>query len=82
MVDKALYQLVENNVGYATQQFSDNLKFNSETLTNVLYDNIYDLIGEKMSEDEFVDWLADELVSRGAVVDSSTDKPVESIDSD
>jgi hypothetical protein len=37
-------------------------------LTNVLYDNIYDLLGEKVQEDEFVNWVADELVKNGAIV--------------
>ena len=37
-------------------------------MTNVLYDNIYDLLGEKVQEDEFVNWVADELVKNGAIV--------------
>lgn len=55
-------------VSYAGDQFSDNLKFNSEVLTNVLYDNLYKLLGDKFNEDEFIKWVVDELVSRGCVV--------------
>lgn len=65
--DKLIYQLVENNVAYAGEQFGENLRFNSETLTNVLYDNIYKLLGEKFEEDEFINWLVDELVESGAI---------------
>lgn len=53
-MDKMVYQLVENNVKHAGEQFGENLRFNSEVLTNVLYDNIYDLLGDKFNEDEFV----------------------------
>lgn len=60
--------MVENNVNYAGEQFSENLKFNSETLTNVLYDNIYKLLGEKFEEDEFIEWLVDELLDNGAII--------------
>ena len=65
--DKLIYQLVENNVAYAGEQFGENLRFNSETLTNVLYDNIYKLLQEKFEEDEFINWLVDELVESGAI---------------
>lgn len=65
--DKLIYQLVANNVSYAGEQFGDNLRFSSETLTNVLYDNIYSLLEEKFDEDEFVKWVADGLVESGAV---------------
>lgn len=65
--DKLIFQLVANNVSYAGEQFSDNLRFSSETLTNVLYDNIYSLLEEKFDEDEFVKWVADGLVENGAV---------------
>lgn len=65
--DKLLYQLVENNVAYAGEQFGENLRFNSEILTNVLYDNIYKLLGEKFNEDEFVEWLVGELLEKGAI---------------
>lgn len=65
--DKQIYQLVEENVGYAGEQFGENLRFNSETLTNVLYDNIYDLLEEKLDSDEFVNWVAEELVKNGCV---------------
>lgn len=60
-------------VAYAGDQFNDNLRFNSETLTNVLYDNIYKLLGEKFEEDEFIQWVADELLSHGCVVKTSED---------
>ena len=63
-----IYQLVENNVGYAGNQFGENLRFNSEVLTNVLYDNIYKLLGEKFEEDEFIQWLVDELLKNGCVI--------------
>lgn len=66
--DKLIYQLVENNVGFAGEQFGENLRFNSEVLTNVLYDNIYDLLGDKLEEDKFIDWLAGELVKSGCVI--------------
>ena len=74
--DKLIYQLVENNVSYAGDQFGENLRFNSETLTNVLYDNIFKLLGEKFEEEEFIKWVADELVNRGCVtkVDDSQQK--------
>ena len=65
--DKLIFQLVANNVSYAGEQLSDNLRFSSETLTNVLYDNIYSLLEEKFDEDEFVKWVADGLVEAGAV---------------
>ena len=51
--DKKMYNLVENNVSLAGGKFGDNLKFNEKTLTNVLYDNIYKLLGDKFNEDEF-----------------------------
>ena len=69
--DRLIYQLVENNVSYAGEQFGENLRFNSEVLTNVLYDNIYKLLGDKFEEDEFIDWLAGELVSNGCVTKDS-----------
>ena len=50
-MNKLIYELVEGNVQFANEQFGENLKFNSETLTNVLYDNIYKLIGDKLNED-------------------------------
>lgn len=65
--DKLIYRLVENNVSFVGDLFGENLRFNSETLTNVLYDNIYKLLGEKFEEDEFIDWLVDELVESGAI---------------
>lgn len=63
-----LYKLVENNVAYAGEQFGDNLRFNSEVLTNVLYDNIKKLIGDKVVEDDFANWLADELLKNGYIL--------------
>ena len=66
--DKLIYQLVENNVGFAGEQFGENLRFNSEVLTNVLYDNIYNLLGEKFEEDDFVEWVAEELLKNGCVI--------------
>ena len=49
--DKLIYQLVENTVALAGDQFSENLKFDSETLTNVLYDNLHKLLSEKFNDD-------------------------------
>ena len=66
--DKLIYQLVENNVAFAGEQFGENLRFNSETLTNVLYDNIFDLLGEKFDEDEFIKYVVDELLKNGCIV--------------
>ena len=63
-----MYKLVENNVAYAGDQFGENLRFNSEVLTNVLYDNIKDLIGDKFEADDFVEWLADELIKNGYIL--------------
>ena len=74
-IDKLLYQLVENNVEYAGEQFSKNLRFNSKVLTNVLYDNIYKLLGEKFQEDEFIDWLAQQLLDKGAVIQTTSTPP-------
>lgn len=73
--DKLIYQLVESNVAYAGGQFAENLRFNSETLTNVLYDNIYKLLGEKFDEDEFIEWAANELLDRGCVIKSKDNEP-------
>jgi hypothetical protein len=74
-IDKLVYQLVENNVEYAGEQFSENLRFNSKVLTNVLYDNIYKLLGEKFQEDEFIDWLAQQLLDKGAVIQTTSTPP-------
>lgn len=65
--DKLIYELVENNVDYAGAEFSKNLRFSTDTLTDILYDNIYYLLGEKFKEDEFINWLADTLVENGCV---------------
>lgn len=67
-IDETLYKLVENNVAYAGEQFGENLRFNSEVLTNVLYDNIKKLIGDKVVEDDFANWLADELLKNGYIL--------------
>ena len=66
--DKLIYKLVENNVAYAGEQFGENLRFNSEVLTNVLYDNIRKLVGDNFEGDDFVNWLADELVKNGYIL--------------
>ena len=71
-IDEMLYKLVENNVAYAGEQFGENLRFNSEVLTNVLYDNIRKLIGDKVEEDEFANWLADELIKNGYILKQET----------
>lgn len=67
-----LYNLVENNVAYSGEQFGENLKVNSETLTNVLYDNIKKLLGDKFEADDFANWLADELIKNGYILKQST----------
>ena len=66
--DKLIYQLVKNSVDYCGDQFGENLRFNSEVLTNVLYDNIYKILGEKFNDAEFVDNLVDNLLKSGCVV--------------
>ena len=66
--DKLIYKLVENNVAYAGEQFGENLRFNSEVLTNVLYDNIRKLIGDNFEGDDFANWLADELLKNGYIL--------------
>ena len=68
--DKLICQLVQNCVDYAAEQFHDNLQFNTEVLTNVLYDNIYKILGEKFEEEKFVEWIVDELVESGFVMKS------------
>ena len=68
--DKLIYQLVENCVEKAKEQFTDNLDFNSETLTNVLYDNIYKLLGDSFNQDEFVQTVADKLLENGSAAKS------------
>lgn len=70
-----LYKLVENNVAYAGEQFGENLRVNSETLTNVLYDNIKKLVGDKFEADDFANWLADELLKNGYILKQSTPEP-------
>lgn len=47
---------------------SDNLRLNSEVLTDVLYANIFKLLGNKFNTDEFVDWVANLIVDSGGVV--------------
>ena len=68
-----IYKLVENNVAFAGEQFSENLRFNSEVLTDVLYDNIYKLLQDKFEEDDFVQWVADQLVEGGHVTKKQGD---------
>ena len=69
-IDEMVYKLVENNVAYAGEQFGENLRFNSEVLTNVLYDNIRKLIGDNFEGDDFANWLADELLKNGYILKS------------
>lgn len=76
-IDEMLYTLVENNVAYAGEQFGENLRFNSEILTNVLYDNIKKLVGEKFEADDFANWLADELLKNGYILKQSTPESTE-----
>lgn len=76
-IDKLVYQLVENNVGFAKESFKENLKFNSEVLTNVLYDNINKLLEDKFNDDELVDWLADELADNGGVLSGGESESAE-----
>jgi hypothetical protein len=71
--DKLIYKLVENNVAYAGEQFGENLRFNSEVLTNVLYDNIRKLIGDNFEGDDFANWLADELLKNGYILKTTTE---------
>lgn len=71
-IDELLYKLVENNVAYAGEQFGENLRFNSEVLTNVLYDNIKKLVGDKFEADDFANWLADELIKNGYILKATT----------
>ena len=71
-IDELLYKLVENNVAYAGEQFGENLRFNSEVLTNVLYDNIKKLVGDKFEAEDFANWLADELLKNGYILKSAT----------
>ena len=71
--DKLIYQIVENNVAYAGEQFGENLRFNSEVLTNVLYDNIRKLIGDNFEGDDFANWLADELLKNGYILKTTTE---------
>ena len=76
-IDKLVYQLVENNVGFAKESFKENLKFNSEVLTNVIYDNISKLLEDKFNDDELVDWLADELADNGGVLSGGESESAE-----
>ena len=63
-----LYQLVENNVNYVGEQFEQNLLTNNKVLTDILYDNIYKLLGDKFDEEQFVNKVAEDLVSKGCVI--------------
>ena len=71
-IDELLYKLVENSVAYAGEQFGENLRFNSEVLTNVLYDNIKKLVGDKFESEDFANWLADELLKNGYILKATT----------
>ena len=71
--DKLIYKLVQNNVEFAQEQFGENLLVNSEVLTNVLYDNLYKLVGERIEQEDFSNWLADELLNNGYVITPSSD---------
>lgn len=71
-IDELLYKLVENNVAYAGEQFGENLRFNSEVLTNVLYDNIKKLVGDKFESEDFANWLANELLKNGYILKATT----------
>lgn len=65
--DKQIYDIVQCNVQFANEQFDDNLRFNSDTLTNVLYSNIYKLLEDKFGDDDFVQDIADDLIANGCV---------------
>lgn len=65
--DKLIYELVQRNVEFAGSQLSERLWFNNTTLTDVLYDNLYKLLGGKFEESDFVEWTAQELIKRGCV---------------
>ena len=87
-MNKLIYELVEGNVQFANEQFGENLKFNSETLANVLYDNIYKLIGDKLNEDQIAEYIADQIIQNGGVsqIDTGNDEqpveaPVQKLDS-
>lgn len=75
-MNKLIYQLIENNVDFATRQFKDNLECNKTVLTNVLYDNIFQLIGSKLEESDFVEQVAQALVDAGAVAKEGDSTPV------
>lgn len=66
--EKQIYDIVEQDVRFAGEQFSENLRFNGEVLTNVLYENIYKILGDEFEEDKFVEYVANELISRGCVI--------------
>lgn len=72
--DKLIWQLVMNCVDFASQQFESNLKFNAQTLTDVLYDNIYKLLGDKLNEEQFAQNVVDKLIESGCVVNSDPEK--------
>ena len=59
------------------------MEFNSETLTNILCDNINKLLGDKFNEDEFVKQVVDELVKQGAITatpqETTSDKKAEPV---
>lgn len=77
MVDseKQIYSIVEDAVGKVKDQFGENLKFNSETLTNVLYDNIYKLLGDKFKDDEFTKLVTDKMADASTSSSGSSQSP-------
>ena len=54
---------MENTISYAGEQFGDNLKYNQKVLADVLYDNLFDLLSNKLNEDSFVSGLVDDLIA-------------------
>ena len=71
--DEMIFNLVENTVQFAQEQFETNLSFNNEVLTNVLYDNIYKILQENIESSDFAKWLADELIKQGCVFIKSSE---------
>lgn len=67
--DKQLYQLVQNMVEHAGNEFGHNLEFNKKTLCDLLFANIRKVLEEKLDDDEFAKLLADTLLKKGVVVE-------------
>ena len=63
---------MESTISYAGEQFGDNLKYNQKVLADVLYDNLFDLLSNKLNEDSFVSGLVDDLIANGCVVRSGS----------